>query len=64
MCDGKTGRPRYTVDIEKAAGVTVEENRRDGPRFRKSHETTVYALRSLESTVSGTEIPEVQKKAV
>jgi len=64
MCDGKTGKPRYTVNIEKAVGMTVEENRRDGPRFRKSRETTVYALRSLEGTVPGIEIPEAQKTAV
>jgi len=63
-CDGKTARPRYTVNIEKAASLTAEENRRDGPRFRKARETTVYARRSLESTIPGNEIPEVQKKAV
>ena len=49
MLDGKTGRPRYTVDIEKAAGLTVEENRRDGPRFRKYRETTVSAPYSRET---------------
>ena len=49
MLDGKTGKPRYTVDIEKAAGLTVEENRRDGPRFRKYRETTVSAPYSRET---------------
>ena len=49
MLDGKTGRPRYTLDIERAAGLTVEENRRDGPRFRKYRETTVSASYSRET---------------
>jgi len=34
MCDGKTGKPRYTVNIEKAAGLMVEETA-SAPRFRK-----------------------------
>jgi hypothetical protein len=55
MLDGKTGRPRYTVNIEKAAGLMVEENRRDGPRFRKARETTVYAPYSAETGASDTE---------
>ena len=49
MLDGKTGRPRYTVDIEKASGLTVEETRRDGPRFRKYRETTASAPYSRET---------------
>jgi hypothetical protein len=33
LCDGKTGRPRTIIDIEKAAKLTVLENERSGPRF-------------------------------
>ena len=33
MLDGKTGRPRTIIDIEKAAGLTVEETG-SFPRFR------------------------------
>ena len=33
MIDGKTSRPRYTVNIEKAARLTVRETAREGPRF-------------------------------
>jgi hypothetical protein len=35
MLDASTGVPRTTVDIERAAKVTVEENSRFGPRFVK-----------------------------
>ena len=31
--DATTGKPRSILDIEKAAELTVRENRRDGPRF-------------------------------
>ena len=34
MLDGKTGKPRIIVDIEKAAKVRVSEESRDGLRFR------------------------------
>jgi hypothetical protein len=34
MLDGKTGKPRTVVDIEKAARLTVEETG-GAPRFRK-----------------------------
>jgi hypothetical protein len=34
MLDGKTGRPRTIIDIEKAARLTVEETG-GMPRFRK-----------------------------
>jgi hypothetical protein len=33
MIDGKAGRPRYTVNIEKAARLTDRETAREGPRF-------------------------------
>lgn len=35
MLDGETGRPRTIIDIEKAAKLTVLENRRSAPRFVK-----------------------------
>jgi hypothetical protein len=35
MLDGKTGRPRTIIDIEKAARLRVAEESRDGIRFRK-----------------------------
>jgi hypothetical protein len=34
MLDGKTGKPRTIIDIEKAALLTAEEGR-DAPRFRR-----------------------------
>jgi hypothetical protein len=35
LCDGKTGIPRTIIDIEKAAKLTVREDRGTGPRFVK-----------------------------
>ena len=35
MLDANTGKPRTVIDIERAAKLTVEENRRFGPRFAK-----------------------------
>jgi hypothetical protein len=35
MLDGKTGKPRYVIDIEKAAKLTVREDSRRGPMFVK-----------------------------
>ena len=37
LLDGKTGKPRIIVDIEKCAGLTVEETG-SVPRFRKYRE--------------------------
>src|SRR6185503_18854873 len=37
MLDGKTGKPRTIIDVEKAAGLTVEETG-NFPRFRKWRE--------------------------
>ena len=34
LLDGKTGRPRTTIDIEKAARLTAEEGP-NAPRFRR-----------------------------
>src|SRR5262245_9907142 len=39
LCDGKTGRPRAIIDIEKAAKLTVEEGPH-GPHFVR-HRTVV-----------------------
>ena len=35
LCDGKTGKPRTVIDIEKAAGLVTTEENRSGLRFRK-----------------------------
>jgi len=35
ILDGNTGKPRTFVNIEKAARLTVREDRADGPRFVK-----------------------------
>ena len=35
MCDGKTGRPRTIIDIEKAAKLRVVEESVKGLKFRK-----------------------------
>jgi hypothetical protein len=40
MLDGKTGRPRTIIDIEKTARLTIEEGPR-GPRFVKWGKTVV-----------------------
>jgi hypothetical protein len=40
MLDGKTGKPRYVVAVEKAARLSVEEGPR-GPRFVKHRKTVV-----------------------
>ena len=34
MLDGKTGRPRTIIDIEKAAKLRVSEESRDGLKLR------------------------------
>ena len=39
MCDGKSGRPRTIIDIEKAAQLTVSEESRDGLRLRRARAT-------------------------
>jgi hypothetical protein len=40
MLDGKTGKPRIIVDIEKTSRLTTEEGPR-GPRFVKCRKTVV-----------------------
>ena len=48
MLDGKTGKPRTIIDIEKAARLTTEEGPR-GPRFVKYRKTVVDRSRTLEA---------------
>jgi hypothetical protein len=56
MLDGKTGKPRTIVDIEKAAKLTVKEGP-NGPRFHKV--TCANSAPSPEEGASGTEVAEV-----
>ena len=49
MLDGKTGMPRTTINIEKAAKLSVTEESRDGLRFRKYRENTDSSPPSPES---------------
>jgi hypothetical protein len=46
MLNGKTGRPRTFIDIEKAAKLTVEERPR-GPRFEKRIEAVPCQATSI-----------------
>ena len=55
MLDGKTGRPRMIINIEKAAKITVTEEARAGLRFRKYQGTTDNSPHSPEEQVLGTE---------
>jgi hypothetical protein len=59
----ETGQHRYTVNIEKAAKLTVVEDRRDGPCFRKWCETPVCAFSSGEATLEGIPAPEATNRA-
>jgi hypothetical protein len=47
LLDGKTGKPRTIIDIEKAARLTTEEGPR-GPRFVKYRKTVVDRSRTAE----------------
>jgi hypothetical protein len=40
LLDGKTGRPRTIIDIEKAAGLITSDENRSGLRFRKPPRAT------------------------
>jgi hypothetical protein len=51
LCDGKTGRPRTVIDIERAAKLKVEEGPY-GPRFVR-HTTVVDRACSAESDAGG-----------
>ena len=46
LLDGKTGSPRTIINIEKAAKVTVEDNRTTGPRYRN---WASFALRTSQT---------------
>jgi hypothetical protein len=56
LCDGKTGRPRTVIDIERAAKLKVEEGPY-GPRFVR-HTTVVDRACSPESDAGGYPLPE------
>lgn len=56
LCDGKTGKPRTIIDIEKAAGLTVEEGP-SVPRFRKYRDRCGSAPYSAETASSGIPAP-------
>ncbi len=48
MLDGKTGKPRTIVDIERAARLTVEEGP-NGPRFVKYRKSVVDGSHKAET---------------
>jgi hypothetical protein len=54
LCDGKTGKPRTIIDIERAAKLTVEEAA-GAPRFRKYRERGGSEGYSPEEAVAGKE---------
>lgn len=56
LLDGKTGRPRTIVDIEKAAKLTVEETG-TVPRFRKWRERGGSEGHGPEEGTGGITIP-------
>jgi hypothetical protein len=49
MLDGKTGKPRTIINIEKAAGLITTEENRSGLRFRKPPRATDNSPRSPET---------------
>jgi hypothetical protein len=56
LLDGKTGRPRIIINIEKAAKLRVEEGP-NGPRFVKWRGTVVDGPYTLKRRSLGREIP-------
>ena len=54
LCDGKTGKPRTMIDIERAAELTVEESG-DAPRLRKYRKRRGSEGYSREEAVTGME---------
>ena len=52
MLDGKTGRPRTIVDIERAAHLTTEEGPW-GPRFVKYRKSVVDRSQTAETDQAG-----------
>jgi hypothetical protein len=70
MLDGRTGKPRTIIDIEKAAKLTVLENRRNSPRFVKWSAlpeigSRTYAVPALvaETEEGGTKLPTATEEA-
>ena len=51
MLDGKTGKPRMIIDIERAARLTVEEGP-NGPRFVKCRQTVVDRAYASETKIA------------
>ena len=51
LCDGKTGKPRTIINIERAAKLDTVERSRDGLRFDKVEPTPRRAPSSLETGV-------------
>jgi hypothetical protein len=54
MLDGKTGRPRTIIDIERAAGLCAKE----GPLRFAPYESRPDRACSLESDAAGLPVPE------
>lgn len=52
MLDGKTGKPRTVINIEKAAGIITTEENRSGLRFRKPPRRADNSPPSPESKVA------------
>jgi hypothetical protein len=57
MLDGKTGRPRTNIDIEKAAQLRATENSRRGPHFVKYRPFDQSARESAEGRAHSPEEP-------
>ena len=55
LCDGKTGKPRTVINIEKAAKLCAVERSRDGLRFDKVEQTPRSAPPSPEAGSVGME---------
>lgn len=49
VLDGRTGKPRSRVNIERAARLRTVEGDRDGLHFRKHGETTPSASQTAEA---------------
>lgn len=62
MFDGKTGKPRTIIDIERAARLTVTEENRDGLRLRPVR-TTDNSPHSPETEVAGIGIAKGEQAA-
>ena len=63
LLDGKTGRPRLMIDIEKMAGLKVEEGPH-GPRFVKYRKQSVVDRPAAgEDALVGITLPGDDKEA-